>query len=318
MGRGRQRQSYLVQGRDDGVMGSEFPGVADWIEDLQRPADVTPGFLSDLRGYLDESAGEATADLDPDLLPLRLVKSRLTSLGRCERLAVAEAFRRPAVEPLSPQQFRGIALDMFVVHQLTAGRVLDPTAALRSMAAAEDNQEILEYIDAVEEDDGPSLAEVLDLLATAAADGWSDVSGDWLPRTQTRATAIFGGSVVCSGRIDVELGGTVSGRPGVVVEVKSGSPRPEHVAELYFYALLVALRDSVAPAAMLRWYPGGAPAVSPVSAAVLESVAVRVADAMLNWAALVRGSGPSERAGPWCKWCPDASVCPSFEADHDG
>ncbi|MGB3412001.1 MAG: hypothetical protein WBA45_12485 [Microthrixaceae bacterium] len=336
-------------------MNSESLRVARWIEDLHnRSADagypndgaviagdmVAADFIEELRDFLDGQAHVATRDLDPKLLPLRLPKSRLADLERCERTAVAQAAPLTEPKPLTNEMFRGAALDRFVVYQLTVGRVLDPVEVLRAMFAAGGEAELLDHMDLMEEADSTALPSMLDPLATAVADGWSGIDQVWLPRTQSRATAAFDdGRAVCSGRLDVELGGVVTGLPGVVVEVKSGEPRSEHVAEIYYYALLVALRDRRAPIAMLRWYPGAAPVIAPVSAELLESVAVRIADSMLIWAALVAGADrsgpddsgagdsglddsgagdsgvgdaqPSEKPGAWCNWCPDADRCPS-------
>ncbi len=302
-------------------MDSKSLSVAAWIEDLQSPSDVLPEFIDELRTFLDDRARDATSGLEEGLVPLRLLKSRIVSLERCERLALAEASESRAPEPMTAERFRGNALDLFVIHQLAAGRALDPTEVIRSMAAAEGDAALLDYMETVEAGDDGALGAVLDPLATVVADSWSDIAAAWVPRTQTRASAVFDeGSVICTGRLDVELGGVISGRPGVVVEVKSGQPRQEHAAEVYFYALLVALRDRRAPAAVLRWYPGAAPAISPVSAEVLESVAVRIVDSMSAWARLVAGSAAArdqsdfaarESPGAWCNWCPDAAVCPS-------
>lgn len=341
-----QRESYPVPGCDDGAMKSDRLSVAEWIEDLSGPGEVASECILDLRHFLDVRAAEVSSRLAPGLLPLRLPKSRLTSLDRCERMALAEALATGEDGPLTPERFRGAALDHLVAHQLVAGRVLDAPEVLRGMLAADGEVELLDYMDQLDADDESQLGDILQPLATAVAEGWAGIEPSWLARTQSRATAVFNhGDVVCSGRLDVELGGAPTGRPGVVVEIKSGQPRAEHVAEMYYYALLVALRDGQAPAAMLRWYPGAAPAIAPVSEGVLNSVAVRIADAMELWAALVGSASASsagesaaavagipatesvavdgigataaaETPGAWCMWCPEADVCPSAFADR--
>ena len=103
----------------------------------------------------------------------------------------------------------------------------------------------------------------------------------------------------------------------MVVEVKLGRPHHGHLAEATHYALLVALRDRRAPAAVARWYPGGALAAMPVGADVLHSAARRLADAIGDWAELQVGRTPVERAGPSCAWCPDADRCPTYQDPPD-
>ncbi|HNA37260.1 MAG TPA: hypothetical protein PLZ72_12990, partial [Microthrixaceae bacterium] len=83
------------------------------------------------------------------------------------------------------------------------------------------------------------------------------------------------------------------------------------------YALLTALRDGRAPAAVARWYPGGALATMAVTSDVLESAARRLGAAIDAWAELAVGRPPRERPGPACSWCPDAGVCPSFAPAPD-
>jgi hypothetical protein len=124
------------------------------------------------------------------------------------------------------------------------------------------------------------------------------------------------GAVVSAGRVDVELGGPLTGRPSLVVEVKSSvGVRADHAAEAYLYALLVALRDLEAPVAVALWYPGGAVVDFPVAAGTLRAAAARLADGIGTWSELVAGRPPRESPGPWCRWCPDADRCPSVLVD---
>ncbi len=240
--------------------------------------------------------------------PVRLSKGRLDRLDRCERSALAEARDGAgAGDPVA--LLRGIALDRFVAHQLRAGRVRDPLGDLREQLAVELDDATLGLIDAVGEE---RATEVVAPLATTVADAWSGIDPAWVPRTQSRATLVLAdGAVVCSGVLDVELGGVHTGLPGVVVEVKSGRPFPSHSAETYLYALLCTVRDGRAPAFVVCWYPGSPPAALAVTTGVLESAALRLERGIRRWGELVAGGEPSERPGPWCSWCPDADACPS-------
>ena len=115
----------------------------------------------------------------------------------------------------------------------------------------------------------------------------------WAPRTQCRAALVLAdGACICSGVVDVELGGAATGLPGVVVEVKSGAVAAAHPHEVYLYALLVALRDGAAPAAVARWYPGADPVVLPVTLGVLESAAARLSAGAGLWAGADRPARP--------------------------
>ena len=152
-------------------------------------------------------------------------------------------------------------------------------------------------------------------LAGAVADAWTGIDPRWAPQVQSRASVVLAdGAVICSGVVDVELGGRGTGRPGVVVEVKSGTAAAAHVHEIYLYALLVALRDGTSPAVVARWYPGADPSGPKVTMGVLEAAAARLVAGLGTWTALLLGDPAQERAGGWCSWCPDEPVCTSAPA----
>ena len=61
----------------------------------------------------------------------------------------------------------------------------------------------------------------------------------WRPRTEAQVrTELLGGRIVLSGKVDLSLG-----RPGekVIIDLKTGMPRPQHREDLRFYALLETL-----------------------------------------------------------------------------
>ena len=285
--------------------------VAAWLDQLVEPTPVDPELIEQLRAQLDAVAAAATSGLPSEVLPLRLPKSRLADLDRCERTALARFRARSTDGPSSDAALRGVAVDRFVAHQLVAGRVLDPVESLTSMLAAEAEWSPLARLDELSEHEA---AQLIDPLATLVAEGWSGIAAQWEPRAQSRAMVVLGdGAVVCSSVVDVELGGPSTTLPSVVVEVKSGRPAAAHQSEAYLYGLLVALRDRVAPIEVARWYPGSDIAAVPVSAGLLESAAVRVQDGIRRWAQLVDGRPPAESPGVWCRWCPEAEACPSAE-----
>lgn len=287
--------------------------VAAWLEGLPAPEPDSAEFLDEVRADLEATARWCTAELPADVLPLRLPKSRLADLGRCERLALAR-FETPTFDDeMTEARFRGMALDRFVVHQLVAGRLLDPVTELRGALAAEGEWAALDHLDSM--DDVEAQAALWPLVG-AVTDAWSAVDAEWVPRTQSPAMlSLADGAVVCSGLLDVEFGGPVAGRPGAVVEVKSGRPSAAHADEVYLYALVVALRDKVAPAEVARWYPGGGPVGLPVTTAVVETAARRLGDGIEQWAQLRAGRPAEEHAGWWCRFCPVADECPSARTD---
>ena len=278
------------------------------------PPDLVDGAEQVLSGLLASVDDRARSALDrvADRLPagvVRVPKGRIADLQRCERLAVARHLR-PDGRPPGRAALRGVALDRFVLLAVGGSALDEPTAELLSVLDAQGEESLCDQVLAAATDD---LGVFDDLVGPV--ESWRDIPEEWWPRLQTAAAvSLADGRVVCSGRLDAELGGPLVHRAGVVVEVKSSSPSPAHVEEVALYALLVGWRDGVPPALVVRWYPFHGAAVMPVDAGVLESAATRLAGAVEVWVELLAGREPREVPGPWCRWCPDASGCPSSTA----
>ena len=285
--------------------------VLDALDDLDpATVDAADAVLAELRAELEERARRAVALIEghdaSDRLPLRVPKGRMSDLQACERLAVAR-HAATAFDLTGDAALRGVALDRFVLLELVQGPIVDPVEELLSVLDVQGEFALCDEVVATEAERPGAF----DGLAAASA-AWRGIDAAWTPRVQSAAALeLSGGAVVCSGRLDVELGGVGTERPGVVIEVKSGAIRMAHLEEVALYALLVGLRDGRVPALVARWYPGAALATQPVDAGVLRSAAARLGDAVEIWAQLQAGRSPVEAPGPWCGWCPDAERCPS-------
>ena len=295
-----------MHGAADGSLIDDLVGELEAVD----PATVRSAteILPDLRDVLEGRARSAAALLDghEERAVLRVPKSRLADLQQCERLALARS-AAPDGGPPGAAALRGVALDRFVLLEVVRGPIVDPVEELLAVLDVQGELDTCDQVVAAASAD-PGFVD--DLAAAAAV--WRGVPASWWPRLQSPAVVqLADGRVVCSGRLDVELGGVLTPHPGVVVEVKSGAPRPSHVEEVALYALLVGWRDGVAPALVARWYPNEPVAAMPVDTGVLTSAALRLGDAVEQWAQLTVGRRPEESPGPWCRWCPDAGRCPS-------
>lgn len=288
--------------------------AVDLLDGHAPPEDPGSGGPRPYGPGADRSGADVPSSVAPIGLPLRLPKGRVIALAGCERFAVASARADGPTDGADGPSLRllaGRALDVFVEHEITEGPVADPFEDLLSWLDARGELDTRDQVIAA----GERLS--LSPLATAAR-AWAGLDPAWWPRTQAQAAALLaGGAVRCEGRTDVELGGPLTAGPGVVVEVKLGRPHAHHLAEVTHYALLVALRDGRAPAAVARWYPGTGLATMAVTADILESATRRLRDAIGAWAELAVGRPPRERPGPACSWCPDAAACPGFEPAPD-
>lgn len=137
---------------------------------------------------------------------------------------------------------------------------------------------------------------------------------------------IADGRVRVSGRVDLALG---NNRPGpdhalrrrrILIEVKTGRPRPEHRAEHLLYALLETLRSGVAPFRSATYYTSeGTWVADDITKELLVVSGMRLIDATQRLIELGDGRDPQRRAGWRCGFCPLADDCPQrIEAEKDG
>lgn len=285
------------------------------LTDLLASVDIDPvegdeslaaaSMPDDLADHLDHAAGRAaivggwTADE-----PLRLAKGTVGWLLRCPRRALA-------------------APDGGMTDDLVAGIVVDAAAKLVTLAPqrAPTVDAALAYLEATGDttvadhlaDRGgsrvlpPDVATRIDQLAGA----WPAIDPGWWPRVEEPVRAVLGGgAVVVSGRLDVLLGGPPSPRPAVVVEVKAGRWHDGARADAHLYALLVALRDGRAPAAVVTVVADGTTQVEPVRPAVLTTAADRVSHAVEAAAPIAAGEPAPAHPGPHCGHCPLRPACP--------
>ncbi|MEZ5371222.1 MAG: hypothetical protein R2704_00405 [Microthrixaceae bacterium] len=299
------------------------------------PPPVGGEQLRDVRHLLEGAARDAVANLPTGALPLRAPKSAVADAIRCARFAAA---RRAAgfdtsTSAAQRRRRRGVAADLLVAHLLSGGRlgsaddgtVGDGPASELVVDAwrARGDHDELAALESATEAERSEFRDDCDELAAALAAGWTDVDfsgehGRWWPRTQTTAAiAPADGEVVVTMRPDAELGGPAARLPTVLIEVKANALSPDHTFDLNLYALAIAWRDGLAPAAVLHWSPNnGWVRLPPITADVLESAARRLAHALGVLGGLARGDEPEETPGVHCGWCPDAGECPSAAPDR--
>jgi PD-(D/E)XK nuclease superfamily len=116
------------------------------------------------------------------------------------------------------------------------------------------------------------------------------------------------GRITLSGRPDLVLGRP----PSIVIDFKTGDPRPEHVEDGRFYALLLTLMLR-RPAALAATAYLDSLELQPeeIEPRVLERAADRVVEATRVAAGFRTGRSPRLRPGPYCSWCPRAETCPA-------
>jgi hypothetical protein len=276
-------------------------------------ADVT-GVRHDLEAAARAAAAAATAGgADLGSNPIRLSKRRITDLLACERHLLLTADDRSAGEALH----LGVLVDVLADHHVTVGAgrpAPEPLELALDLCRAhgEGHAATVGWVDALDRADRATLAERLGEKQQALLGRWPAFRPSWWPRTQEAvAVALADGDVVLAGKADVTVGGPPTGWPVLLVEVKSGTFGREQRDDGLVYALLLALRDGVAPAAVVTVTAEGSVHVEVASATRLEIAAERVGAAIRSAGELAGGRRPIERPGPRCDRCPARATCAS-------
>jgi hypothetical protein len=274
----------------------EAPGPTDAAE-----------MIEDVRAGLETAAAAATriGGWAPDD-PLRLTKAVVTGLLRCPRRALAGDDGTSAGTDL----VAGLVIDAAAkLATLVPQRPPTLDAALDYLDATGDST-ARDHLDDLGESAGALVADLRGRVERLA-DCWPrDLDAAWWPRVEEPARVrLAGGAVALSGRLDLLLGGPPTARPPVVVEVKGGSWYDGMRTDGHLYALLVALRDDQAPAAVVTVVADGTTQVEPVRPAVLAAAADRVGEALRVAAALAAGEPPATSPGPHCGHCPVRPDC---------
>lgn len=132
------------------------------------------------------------------------------------------------------------------------------------------------------------------------------------PLTEARLHWPRSGPIVLAGKVDLVIGRSEGHESRkVIVDLKTGRPRPQHRDDLRFYALLETLRSGVPPRKLASYYLDAADAeVEDVTEGVLRSTVRRTLDAIDALVALHLEERPAiKRVGPQCLWCPINTEC---------
>jgi hypothetical protein len=283
---------------------------------------ASAGDVAAVRDELEEAARDASATAaaggaDLAANPIRLSKRRITDLLACERHLVLTADDGRRGGPADEALHLGVLVDALAEHHVVSTRArLEPEPLDLGLdlcrARGRDGAGTVEWVGALDADTRRTFAERLDEKRTALLGGWPAFEPAWWARTQERAAVAFAdGDVVLSGLADVTVGGPPTRWPVLVVEVKSGSFSIEQRDDGLVYALLLAARDGVAPAAAVTVTATSGIHVELATADRLATAALRIGVAIRAAGELAGGRTPRERPGPRCDRCPVRTTCAS-------
>lgn len=291
----------------------------DVIDVLGAPLDERPEFAHDLRGRLFDDIAEALGPIagnrDGDDA-LFINKHRLTSVHGCEaRYQYEEStagFDWSIPTALGSVAHKAIELS---IHWRGDAHPVDLTDEAIGRLSADDRGLGL-FLRELDESGRAQLRSDVNDRVASFLECFPPLKSRWRPVTESRVRAEFlGGRVVCSGKVDLTLGnpkGQVAGK--VIIDLKTGRIRSEHIDDLRFYALLETLKVGTPPRLAASYYlDQGRFVQEPITEAVLDAAIARLvrgAELMVELLVENRNSrAPVKRTSPGCTWCPLLHDC---------
>jgi PD-(D/E)XK nuclease superfamily len=278
-----------------------------------------PTFPADLSQRLRDRIEGAVRELEL-AEPLWLGKERLHDVGRCEGLLAAQMAGEGPPFAHSPKTAGGVLAHKAIEVDMASRELLDPQGASEVAAhrLAQREERFAEHWSALappERDEAlMEAARRLDLFR-ASFPPIRELRRTLAPITEQRMRVeLLGGDLVLSGQVDLMLGLSDPADPHratrLVVDLKTGSARPQYVEDMRLYALLHTLRYGVPPyRAASLFLESGTWQAEDVSEPILQHAADRAIAAARAAAALANGREPELSPGPYCSWCPRASTC---------
>ncbi|MFA9445493.1 PD-(D/E)XK nuclease family protein [Egicoccus sp. AB-alg6-2] len=302
------------------------PARARLAEDLlgwnqSRPAD-DPALVASLREALEDGLAPLGADLTAAAATARRGRL-LVSKSALDRLSCDGWQRDPKPYRHSWANARGTLTHLAVEQDWHEGRADAPAAVVGRVWRAEasrrpgDPASLSRWLNDLPADDAAGLREEVGALLTGFREVWPP-----LPPTAVGArverpveVALAEGRVVLRGVPDLVL--TSPRRDDrartLVVDLKTGFPRPEHDRhELRFYALLVSLSSGRLPFRWATYYvTEGRAEVESLRAETLQVTVRRVLDGVAQLVRVATGEPDTLRlrGGSWCRFCLREDEC---------
>lgn len=273
------------------------------------------------QGLIDHEPGDARTDSRPQVdraggvdpspsPPLVVTKDRLNRVLACEaHLAAAEFGERTFTTALAC----GAIIDVLFRQLVTIGRIDDPVADGLSALSVDDRQrDLVSWIGRLPHTTQDELFSEVVRQAGGLVRRWPTLDPGWMPRTQEALRVrLAGGAIELSARVDLAVGRPVEDLASVaIVEVKSGTRRVEHRADLHFYTLIESLRNPAPPFVVATYYTRtGELDVDPVSGELLVAAARRTLAGIRSLRELAAGAEPRRTPNGLCGWCAALPEC---------
>jgi len=292
------------------------------IDNLGSSASERPTFDDDLRDRLrndlQERLGPFAGSYTPED-PLRVNKHNLAMVHGCEARFVHEAdtddFDWTVPIAIGSVAHKAIELS---VHWRANSPALDLVDEAMARIGGEDYS-LGQWMRELPESERAQLRSDVNDRVAAFLECWPPLKKEWRPVTESRVRSEFlGGRIVASGKVDLSLGqarGQTAGK--VIIDLKTGQRRVNHIDDLRFYALLETLKIGTPPRLGATYYlDQGRYVPEVVTEDVLYAAMERlVAGVELMVELLDDRRETTRRPSIACRWCPLLDSCQTGQ-DH--
>ena len=287
------------------------------IEVLGASGSHRPTFrddlASDLRSQLEHGLAPLAASLGDDER-LTISKHLLGQVHGCQVRLLTELAQPDKFEASIPiargtVSHKAIELGIHWPHEPLPLELVDEAIARLS----EGDHWLTRFLQGATEADRAELRSTAGDRVAKFFECFPRLEPKWRPVTESGLYVdLLSGKVTLKGKVDLTLGtprGNVAGK--VVIDLKTGSPRPGHRDDLRFYALLETLRTGTPPRLVASFYlDAGRAETEAVTEGSLEATVARTVDGAVQLTELTDGTrAPAYRAGFACRWCPNLPTC---------
>lgn len=288
------------------------PAQQDIIDRLAVPRGQRPGYDAqlrhDLKAELESGMAEAVAELGPDE-QIFVSKSKLANVHGCEERSLHNDFEWSIPIARGRISHKAIELSMHWKSDPVPLDLVDEAVA--RLGNQDDNFGI--WMQGLDEGDHAELRAVVGERVTMFLECFPPLRPQWRPGTEVSMRhELFSGKVVLQGKVDISLGRPdrlVAGK--ILIDLKTGTPRPVHFEDLRFYALVETLRLGTPPLRLASYYLDQA-TMHPedVNEDVLYAAVGRTIDGVVKMIELDKATrAPRRSTSGLCRFCPVLGTC---------
>lgn len=290
------------------------PAQQEVVDQIGAVRESWPEFPAELRYELRGELERGIADrvnLLGDNVSIWANKHAITSVHGCERKFLADREFPGWSVPLARGSVVHKAIELSINWRGTPIPADLVDEALASLEYGDQN--ISGFLQEIPEADRAQLRSDSVDLVTKFDECWPDLKKQWRPVTESKIRMeLYDGRVVLQGKIDLTLGRAEGLRAGkVLVDLKSGKFRPQHMYDLRYYAMIETVRIGVPPRRVASYYlDQGRFHAEDVTEDLLFSAAQRAIDGINRMIELeLDSSDPRVAPSAACRWCTVLDSC---------